>query len=192
MWKKRFFRFFSIFKGLLFFLHPCSENLKMQDINLNLLLQEYGVKTYFYWGLFFLGFFEKCATITFYTSFFTIFFAQKQLFCGFKHEFDVKFWISLINNVFALKKLQKWVGHPEISCKVKMFETHGIFLLERTVPIWNSSGRYARSFGHTTPNQFGRHARSFSEPTRTFLVNFVWLSAEFGFLIKIIKCSIKK
>jgi hypothetical protein len=65
-WKMWFLRFFANFKGPFFvFLDTFSENLKMQAVSSILLLPECAVKTDCYWGLTFLGFFEKCAVIIF-------------------------------------------------------------------------------------------------------------------------------
>jgi hypothetical protein len=59
-----------------------------QNFNLVLLQQEYAAKTDPYWGLTFLGFFEKCAAIIFYASHFASFTAQIHHVSSLKHKFE--------------------------------------------------------------------------------------------------------
>jgi hypothetical protein len=87
--------------------HAYPENVKMQNINLVLLLKEYAVKIDSL-GLIFLGFFEKCAAIIFYTSHSQIRHVSS------KHKFVkiVKLQISVRKKCVQTKKTRKLGWQP--------------------------------------------------------------------------------
>jgi hypothetical protein len=86
-----------------------SENLKMQNDSSILLLQECAVKTDSYWGLTFLGFFEKCAAIIFYVWLlhFASYISQIHHVGRSKHKFDVKLQISVRKKCVYAKRTRK-------------------------------------------------------------------------------------
>jgi hypothetical protein len=89
------------------FFYAFSENLKMQDVSSILLLQECAVKTDSYWGLTFIGFFEKCAAIIFCMSHFASYISQSHHVCHSKHKFDVKLQISDRKKCVCTKRTPK-------------------------------------------------------------------------------------